>query len=314
MLTCKRDIALRKTKRLQATSKAAALAVGNAPVAVSKTAIEQLESDAVREAVIADRSGDLMARTTTAEHKAAASTAETKAMRAEYYVQQAIAAEYNEMTAAWADYEDSYAEYAPPPVSLDSPLRLSDKARGKLKSPLSSPPPLPASSIAPPAPASPEVLVPSDPPLASPHLHAPTATAAVLWGDRTWYFDAAASWTYYEFHVALTTAVRKAFPTTVIPDVWVEFEGKTLVGPCGMQALATSGAVPTLGELGIGSQPGSVYTILVKRPLLGAGARRKYIEDHEAEFHMAITRAMSQATMEQQGVTGTCRSSYDNAT
>ena len=87
MLKCKRDSALRKTKRLHATSKAAALAVGNAPVAVSKTAIEQLESDAAREAVIADRSGDLMARTTTAENKAVASTAKTKAMRAEYYVQ-----------------------------------------------------------------------------------------------------------------------------------------------------------------------------------------------------------------------------------
>eukprot|EP00908_Phaeocystis_cordata_P004213 Transcript_14599.p1 GENE.Transcript_14599~~Transcript_14599.p1 ORF type:complete len:579 (+),score=178.30 Transcript_14599:595-2331(+) len=69
-----------------------------------------------------------------------AGAAEQARLRAEYYVQQAIAAEYNEMTAAWADYEDSYAEYAPPPVPLDSPLRLSDKARGKLKSPLSSPP------------------------------------------------------------------------------------------------------------------------------------------------------------------------------
>ena len=76
-----RDSALRKTMRLQATSKAAALAVGNAPVAVSETAIEQLESDAAREAVIVDRSGDLVARTTTAEHKAAASTAETVAER-----------------------------------------------------------------------------------------------------------------------------------------------------------------------------------------------------------------------------------------
>ena len=41
---------------------------------------------------------------------------------------------------------------------------------------------------------------------------------------RTWRFDKAVEWTLYEFHVALTTAVRKAFPSTVIPDVGVEFD------------------------------------------------------------------------------------------